>query len=178
MQEDMCGFKSLLESLLMPFPNGENEDVISKDARDDIEGFHDGGPWAKEKCDEHHRQGATLGDATWMLVAKAEDSSYTIINSEGLHVARIRSEDSLREPPSFEQEIEQLANDLVETFEDICSSACYGFSFQDCIFHDQRNSPPCILSPIMAGASEHVVVPPRGHPSLKVVKPHGCPLPV
>ena len=68
-----------LENLLMIFPKGNNHKVIGQGPGYGSKRSFLLGPWGKEKGELGHAEGASLWDATGVVVGKAESSSKSVI---------------------------------------------------------------------------------------------------
>ena len=78
---------------------GRDKKVIGKATRQSTQGPHPAGPWVKEVRDQHHAEGAPLGNATGvvMSITKAP-SNGVVIFAAGVKVF-ISEKGARREPP-------------------------------------------------------------------------------
>ena len=78
---------------------GRYKKVIGKATRQSTQGPHPTGPWVKEVRDQHHAEGAPLGNATGvvMSITKAP-SNGVVIFAAGMKVF-ISEKGARREPP-------------------------------------------------------------------------------
>jgi hypothetical protein len=100
-------------------PGGGYEDVVSKDSRYRPLCMYIFSPWCHEECDEHHGEGATLGNGGGFGVGGAEGVSYLVVG-EGIFMVRaVGVEDWKRHSGSLGEGIKEPPVDLVEALHDV-----------------------------------------------------------
>ena len=79
---------------------GRDKKVIGKAPRQSTQGPHPTGPWVKKTRDQHHAEGASLGNATGMVMSITKPpSNGVVIFAAGVKVF-IGKKGSRREPPN------------------------------------------------------------------------------
>ena len=110
-----------------------------------------------------------MRDATFLEVRLAEARPYSVVVKDMFMEGFVSDQDSLGEPSSFKDVVEEGALNLVEALPDVSAAASNGFSLKPGLFKDDVGNVPGIFSPYRGGsASEEVLSLPALDPWLEV----------
>ena len=79
---------------------GRYKKVIGKATRQSTQGPHPTGPWVKKIRDQHHAEGASLGNATGMVMSITKPPSNGVVIFKAGVKGFIGKKGSWREPPT------------------------------------------------------------------------------
>ena len=170
---------SRTESGSMVGSRGRDKKIIGKAPRQSTQGPHPTGRWVKKIRDQHHAEGASLGNATGVVISITKHPSNVVVIFAAGVKAFIGKKGSRREPPNAAYLDEKLPLQLVETFENVGRAPCGMLASKFGIFKMYAIHVPRIFSPYcLRGPSKHGLIFPRGNPALESLKGSDPPEPV